>query len=72
MLNYVAVTGLTKGAQGFVDGVIARDVESGAEMRSVARAVIKTAGAWADVIFFSPNPRSYFLKTFRSKLSAIA
>jgi len=28
LLNYVEVTGLTKDAQGFVDGVIARDAES--------------------------------------------
>jgi glycerol-3-phosphate dehydrogenase len=50
LLNYVAATGLTKDTQGFVDGVIARDVETGAEMRFAAKVVINAAGAWADQV----------------------
>src|SRR5208282_4516070 len=40
LLNYVEVTGLTKDAQGFVDGVSARDVETGNEFRAAARVVV--------------------------------
>ena len=50
LLNYVAATGLTKDTQGSVDVVIARDVETGAEMRFAAKAVINAAGAWADQV----------------------
>src|SRR5579871_4483829 len=48
LLNYVEVTGLTKSTEGLVDGVIARDVLSGEEIRAQARVVINATGAFAD------------------------
>lgn len=48
LLNYVEVTGLTKDAHGFVDGVNARDVETGGEFRAAAKVVINATGAFSD------------------------
>jgi len=48
LLNYVEVTGLTKDAQGFVNGVSARDVETGNEFRASAKVVINATGAFTD------------------------
>jgi glycerol-3-phosphate dehydrogenase len=48
LLNYVGVTGLTKDADGFIDGVIARDTESGEEFRAQAEVVINATGPFTD------------------------
>jgi glycerol-3-phosphate dehydrogenase len=48
LLNYVEVTGLTKDSFGFVDGVVARDVETGEELRALAKVVINATGAFTD------------------------
>ena len=48
LLNYVQVTGVTKDAQDFVDGVVARDIETGEEFRASARVVINATGAFGD------------------------
>ncbi len=48
LLNYVEVTGLTKDAQGFVNGVNARDVETGREFHAAAKVVINATGAFSD------------------------
>ena len=48
LLNYVEVTGLTKDAQGFVDGVSVRDVETGDEFRAAAKVVVNATGAFSD------------------------
>jgi len=48
LLNYVRVTGLTKDTEGFIDGVLACDVESGEEFRAPAGVVINATGAFAD------------------------
>jgi glycerol-3-phosphate dehydrogenase len=50
LLNYAEVTGLTKDAQGFVNGVSARDVETGNEFRATARVVINATGAFSDLL----------------------
>ncbi len=50
LLNYVQVTGLTKGGEGFVDGVIARDAETGNEFEAKAKVVINATGAFADAV----------------------
>jgi glycerol-3-phosphate dehydrogenase len=47
-LNYTPVTGLTRDDDGFVDGVVARDLESGREFRAPARVVVNAAGPQSD------------------------
>ena len=49
LLNYVQVSGIST-TSGRVDGVVARDQESGQELRLPARAVINATGAFADGI----------------------
>jgi glycerol-3-phosphate dehydrogenase len=48
LLNYAKVTALTKGPDGLVDGVIARELESGRELRVGAKVVINATGPFAD------------------------
>jgi glycerol-3-phosphate dehydrogenase len=56
LLNYVVVTGLTKDAQGFVDGVRARDVETGNEFVASARVVVNATGAFSDLLRYQAEP----------------
>jgi len=56
LLNYVEVTGLTKDAQGFVDGVNARDVENGNEFRAAAKVVVNATGAFTDLLRLKAEP----------------
>lgn len=56
LLNYVEVTGLTKDAQGFVDGVNARDVETGNEFRAAAKVVVNATGAFSDLLRLKADP----------------
>jgi glycerol-3-phosphate dehydrogenase len=48
LLNYVEVTGFTKDSQGFVNGVLARDVETGEEFQPSAKVVVNATGAFSD------------------------
>ncbi len=48
LLNYAEVTGVTKDAQGFVEGVTARDAETGEEFQASAKVVINATGAFSD------------------------
>jgi glycerol-3-phosphate dehydrogenase len=48
LLNYAPVTGVTRDAEGFVDGVVARDLETGEELRAGARLVINCTGPFTD------------------------
>ncbi len=48
LVNYTQVTGLTRGSDGFVDGVITRDLEDGVEHAARARVVINATGPFAD------------------------
>jgi glycerol-3-phosphate dehydrogenase len=50
LLNYVQGTALTKNAEGFVDGALATDIETGEEFRFEAKVVINATGAFADQI----------------------
>ena len=50
LLNYAQVTGVMKDSQGFVDGVVARELETGEEFRSSARVVINATGAFSDTL----------------------
>jgi glycerol-3-phosphate dehydrogenase len=56
LLNYVEVTGLTKDAQGFVDGVSARDVETGNQFRAAAKVVVNATGAFSDLLRLQAEP----------------
>jgi len=56
LLNYVAVTGLTKDTQGFVNGVTARDAETGNEFRAAAKVVVNATGAFSDALRLQAEP----------------
>jgi glycerol-3-phosphate dehydrogenase len=58
LLNYAEVTGLTKDSQGFVDGVIARDVETGSEIRASAKVVVNATGAFSDLLRLQAEPNA--------------
>lgn len=48
LLNYAEVTGFTKDHQDFVNGVLARDVETGEEFHASAKVVVNATGAFSD------------------------
>jgi glycerol-3-phosphate dehydrogenase len=50
LLNYVRVVALKKGADGFVDGVVAADQETGQEWTIPARVVVNATGAFSDSV----------------------
>jgi glycerol-3-phosphate dehydrogenase len=50
LVNYARVVALTKGPDGFVDGVVAADQESGKEWTIGARVVINATGAFSDSV----------------------
>ncbi len=56
LLNYVEVTGLTKDTQGFVNGVRARDVETGNEFSASAKVVVNATGAFSDLLRQKAEP----------------
>jgi glycerol-3-phosphate dehydrogenase len=56
LLNYVQVTGVTRDAQDFVDGVLARDLETGEEICASARVVINATGAFGDNLRRTAEP----------------
>src|SRR5205809_7602607 len=56
LLTYVEVTGVTKDGMGFVDGIIARDAESGEELRASAKVVINATGAFSDGLRRAAEP----------------
>ena len=56
LLNYTAVTDVTKGADGLVDGVIARELEEDRELRVPARVVINATGPFADQLRRAADP----------------
>jgi glycerol-3-phosphate dehydrogenase len=50
LLNYAPVVGLTKDAEGFVDGVVVHDAETGQEWRAEGRVVLNCAGPFCDAV----------------------
>src|SRR5258705_1888484 len=50
LLNYAPVTAVTRDAEGFVDGVVARDFEIGRELRAEAKVVINAGGPFCDAV----------------------
>ena len=49
-LNYTPAIALTRGADGFIDGIVARDLEGGQEFRASARVVVNAAGPQSDTV----------------------
>lgn len=56
LLNYVEVTGVTKNTGSTVDGVRARDVETGQEFHAAAKVVINATGAFSDRLRLAAEP----------------
>ncbi|HKE24511.1 MAG TPA: glycerol-3-phosphate dehydrogenase/oxidase [Bryobacteraceae bacterium] len=56
LLNYVRVTGLTKDADGFVNGVQAQDAETGAKFDVSAKVVINATGPFSDALRCKAEP----------------
>src|SRR5512135_760575 len=50
LLNYAPVVGLTRDGHGFVNGVVAHDVESGREIKALAQVVINAGGPFCDAV----------------------
>lgn len=58
MLNYAKVVSLTRNKEGWIDGVVARDLESGRELRAAAKVVINATGAFCDSVRRLAEPQS--------------
>ncbi len=56
LLNYLRVTALTKDSEGLVNGIVAEDLESGAQLTAQARVVINATGAFTDDIRRQADP----------------
>jgi glycerol-3-phosphate dehydrogenase len=56
LLNYVEVIGLTKNAQGHVNGISARDAETGEEFQTAAKVVINATGPFSDRLRLNAEP----------------
>lgn len=56
LLNYTRVTGLTKDAEGIVNGLVAVESESGDEITVQARVVVNATGAFTDDIRRQADP----------------
>ena len=56
LLNYAEATGFTKDAEGFVDGVTARDAETGEEFTAAARVVVNATGPFTDALRRKADP----------------
>jgi glycerol-3-phosphate dehydrogenase len=50
LINYCRVTGLTKDKDGFVNGIAARDEESGQDFTTKAKVVVNATGPFADAL----------------------
>lgn len=56
LINYVQVTGLHRDEEGFINGVAARDQESGRQFDVRARVVINATGAFCDTVRQMADP----------------
>lgn len=56
LLNYTRVTGLTKGTDGFLCGLVVRDEESGREHTIAAKGVINATGPFCDELRHLDDP----------------
>src|SRR5215472_3414055 len=58
LVNYVQVTGFSLGDDGFLDGLAARDLESGEQLEVRARVVVNATGAFSDGVRLLADPTS--------------
>ncbi len=58
LANYVRAAGFSRAEDGFLDGVSARDAETGEEFQLAARAVINATGPFADSVRQIDNPEA--------------
>jgi glycerol-3-phosphate dehydrogenase len=58
LLNYAKVTSLTRNKEGWIDGVIATDLESGKTLRVRAKVVINATGAFCDGVRGFAEPKA--------------
>ena len=58
LLNYAPVTGLTKGADGYITGIAGRDLESGLKFHAGAKVVINAAGPFCDAVRRMAEPEA--------------
>ena len=56
LVNYCPATGLLRDAEGYVNGLTARDTESGEEFRLPARIVVNATGVFTDTIRRMADP----------------
>jgi len=56
LINYCRVTGLTKDLDGFVNGIVARDEESGREFTATGRVVVNATGPFTDALRRMADP----------------
>ncbi len=56
LVNYCPATGLLRDAEGYVNGLTARDAESGEEFRLPARIVVNATGVFSDTIRRMADP----------------
>jgi len=56
LLNYVAVTGFIRNAQGLVNGVQARNAETGQEFHATAKVIVNATGAFSDRLRLVADP----------------
>jgi glycerol-3-phosphate dehydrogenase len=56
MVNYVRVVGMSHDADGFIEGIVVRDEESGVEHQIAARAFVNATGAFSDAVRTMDDP----------------
>lgn len=57
VLNYAPVKAVTKDADGFVNGVLAQDAESGEEFNATAKVVVNATGPFTDTLRHMADPK---------------
>ncbi len=58
LLNYAKVTALSRNKEGWIDGVVATDLETGRSLRARARVVINATGAFCDSVRRYAEPQA--------------
>jgi glycerol-3-phosphate dehydrogenase len=58
VLNYAPAIEVTRGADGFVNGIVSRDLESGQEIRALAQVVVNATGPQSDSVRRLVDPQA--------------